>query len=225
MKKNKEQTMNVLVLTKSAKNHELCVAVIDLDTNKLVRLVADESGKEIKKTDFKMDDEEVQVFDKITIKCTPAPLKIQTENVILNKIDKIAEHYDADKADKAMSSIINNGDLLKTNDYAIPHKDISAYDKSLMVVEVNDFETKIIENNEGKSKTKATFSYKKQQYNNISVTDSDYFKEAQKHKKCKIILSIPETQYPKDNVNGKHFKFIAKIFPINDDDKEDKNDK
>ena len=100
MKKNKEQTMNVLVLAKSAKNHELCVAGIDLDTNKLVRLVADESGKEIKKTDFKMDDEEVQVFDKITIKCTPAPLKIQTENVILNKIDKIAEHYDADKADK-----------------------------------------------------------------------------------------------------------------------------
>lgn len=225
MKKNKEQTMNVLVLAKSAKNHELCVAGIDLDTNKLVRLVADESGKEIKKTDFKMDDEEVQVFDKITIKCTPAPLKIQTENVILNKIDKIAEHYDADKADKAMSSIINNGDLLKTNDYAIPHKDISAYDKSLMVVEVNDFETKIIENNEGKSKTKATFSYKKQQYDNISVTDSDYFKEAQKHKKCKIVLSIPETQYPKDDVNGKHFKFVAKIFPINDNDKEDKNDK
>lgn len=224
MNENKEQTMNVLVLIKSAKNHELCVAGIDLDTNKLVRLVADGSGKEIKKTDFKMDDKEVQIFDKITIKGTPAPLKIQTENVILNKIDKV-EHYDADKAYKAMSSIINNGALLKTNDYAIPHKDILDYDKSLMVVEVSDFETKIIENNEGKSKTKATFLYKKQQYDNISVTDSDYFKEAQKHKKCKIILSIPETQYPKDNVNGKHFKFIAKIFPINDDDKEDKNDK
>lgn len=222
MKENKEQTINVLVLTKSAKHHELCVAGIDLDTNKLVRLVANKAGKEIKKADFKVGDKEVQIFDKITIKGTPAPLEVQTENIILNKIDKV-EHYDTDKANEAMSSIANNGDLLQTNDYAIPHEDILAYDKSLMVVEVSDFETKITQNNEGKPKTKASFSYKKQQYDNISVTDSVYFKEVQKHKKCKIILSIPETQYPKNDVNGKHFKFIAKIFPINDDDKEDKN--
>ena len=225
MKENKEQTMNVLVLTKSAKHHELCVAGIDLNTNKLVRLVADENGKEIKKTNFKVGNKEVRIFDKITINGTPAPLKIQTENVILNKIDTIVEHYEADKADKAMSSIINNGDLLKTNDYAISHKDISNYDKSLMVVEVSDFETKITENNEGKLKTKASFLYNKEKYNNISVTDSNYFKTVQKHKKCKIILSIPETQYPKDDINGKHFKFVAKIFPINDDDKNDKNGK
>ena len=225
MKENKEQSMSILVLTKSAKNHELCVAGIDLDTNKLVRLVADDSGKEIKKKDFKVDDKEVHIFDKITIMGTPAPLEIQTENVILNKIDKIVECYDTDKVNEAMSNIANNGDLLKTEEYAIPHKDISTYDKSLMVVEVSDFKTKITENNEGKPKTKAGFLYKNQQYDNISVTDSDYFKAEQKHKKCKIILSIPEKQYPKDDINGKHFKFIAKIFPINDDNKKDKNGK
>lgn len=219
MEENKEQSYELLILTKSAKNHELCVAGIDLKTNKLVRLVADENGKEIKKTDFKVDDKEVNIFDKITIKGTPAPLKIQTENVILNKIDKIAEHYDADKADKAMSSIINNGDLLKTNDYAIPHKDISAYDKSLMAVEVSDFETYDNEYD----KTKAKFKYNNISYDKFSITDPDYFGAKVEYKKCKIILSIPETEYPKDDVNGKHFKFIAKIFPINDDDKEDKN--
>ena len=221
MEENKKQTMDILVLTKSAKHHELCVAGIDLKTNKLVRLVADENGKEIKKTDFKADDKEVQIFDKITIKGTPAPLKIQTENVILNEINDIVERYDSKKADETISNITNNGDLLKTNDYAIPHEDILDYDKSLMVVEVSDFETYDNEYD----KTKAKFKHNDIAYDKFSITDPDYFSKKVKYKKCTIILSIPETQYPKDDANGKHFKFVAKIFPINDDDKKDKNGK
>ena len=153
----------------------------------------------------KVSKNEVQIGDKIEIECVPAPLKIQTENIILNKINEVNEHYDFEIIDKTMSNITNNGDLLKTQECAIPYKDILNYNKSLMVVEVSDFKTEIIESYKEKPKTKASFLYNNKQYNKISVTDSDYFQIKQKHKKCKIVLSIPKMQYPKDDVKGQTF--------------------
>lgn len=173
MEESKKQKMNVLILTKSAKYGEFCVAGITC--NKLVRLVADASGKEINKENFKANNNEVQVGDEIEIQCTLAPLKIQTENTILNKINKVVKHYDFKEIDKAMSNIINNGDLLKTQDFAISHEEISTYNKSLMIVEVSDFETEITKNKKGQPKTKAKFKCNGIEYANFSVTDQDYF--------------------------------------------------
>lgn len=99
------QTMNFLVLTKSAKHNELCVAGVDLVTNNFVRLVADGSGKEIKKSDFVVGTMEVQILDIIEVLVSPVPLKIQSENVVLHKINKIVNTLDFAVADKIITNI------------------------------------------------------------------------------------------------------------------------
>ena len=195
------QTMNFLVLTKSAKHNELCIAGVDLNTNKFTRLVADSSGKEIKKSDF-FAGREVQILDIIEVLVSPAPLKIQSENVVLHKINKIINTLDFVAADKIMTNITNNANLLQTQDYAIQAQDIHAYNKSLMIAEVENFETYY-----NGRKTKAKFEFKGKTYTNFSVTDPDYFTKIARHNKCKLILSIPESEW-----NGAHFKFIAKVF-------------
>lgn len=201
----------ILILTQSAKHGGLCVAGIDLDSNRLVRLVADASGKEVNGYDFRTSERAIQILDKIQIQAIEAPLKIQTENIILHKINKIIGRCDSQTANNIMSSVINNGNLLKTQDCAISSLDIVDYDKSLMIAEVRNFETKTITKIDGSQKRKARFMYRGLFYCDISITDPDYFnlKEEIQYDKCKIVLSLPE-----DDFNGRYFKFIAKVFPL-----------
>lgn len=201
----------ILILTKSAKHSALCIAGLDLDSNRLIRLVADASGKEINRYDFRANETTIKILDKIQIIGVEAPLKIQTENIILHKINKIIGQCDLQTANNIMSSVINNGDLLKTQDYAISRLDIANYDKSLMIAEVRNFETKTITKMDGVQKRKARFMYEGLFYCDMSITDPDYFnlKEEIQYDKCKIVLSLPE-----DDFNGKYFKFIAKVFPL-----------
>lgn len=201
----------ILILTKSAKHGALCIAGIDLDSNRLVRLVADASGKEINSYDFRANEATIKILDKIQITGIKAPLKIQTENIILHKINKNIGQCDLQTANNIMSSVINNGDLLKMQDYAISSLDIANYDKSLMIAEVRNFETKTITKMDGSQKRKARFMYENFFYCDMSITDPDYFnlKEEIQHDKCKIVLSLPE-----DDFNGRYFKFIAKVFPL-----------
>ena len=92
--------------------------------------------------------------------------------------------------------------MLKTQDYAISRAEIHAYNKSLMIAEVENFETYY-----NGQKTKAKFEFNGKTYSNFSVTDPDYFKQMAQYNKCKLILSIPESEW-----NGAHFKFVAKVF-------------
>ncbi len=202
-----QKLMNFLVLTKSAKHNEICVAGVDLATNNFVRLVADSSGKEIKKSAFVVGTREIQILEIIEVLVRPAPLKIQSENVVLNKINKIISRLDFDKADKIISNIKNNANLLKTQDYAISNAEIHAYNKSLMIAEVENFETEVKTKSDGKVKTKANFEFNGKTYTNFSVTDPDYFTKNVRYNKCKLILSIPESEW-----NGAYFKFVAKVF-------------
>lgn len=71
-----------------------------------------------------------------------------------------------------------------------------------MIAEVENFETYY-----NGQKTKAKFEFNGKTYSNFSVTDPDYFKQMAQYNKCKLILSIPESEW-----NGAHFKFVAKVF-------------
>ena len=86
---------------------------------------------------------------------------------------------------------------------------------SLILAEVDDIK---VYNNEG-GKKKADFTYKSNYYKGISVTDPDYYDIFEYNfRKAYIIVSIPKTDF-----EGKYYKFIAKIFPINDFDDNDNN--
>jgi len=60
-------------------------------------------------------------------------------------------------------------------------------------------------------KTKATFTYKGDQYNDIAVTDPDFYSiPSVQYKKALLVMSLPDTPFPEN----KYFKFIAKIFRL-----------
>lgn len=200
--------IKMLVLTKSVKYGGLCVSGIDLSSKQLIRLVANKEGAEISKSDFTFNGQPVNVLDVIAVRCIYSPLLIQKENYILKTIfGKRVIPATILELEKVMKTI-KNGNLLYTNFCSIKEKDTRTLYGSLMIVEVTNLKLYTTQNNQGKSKTKADFSYKKQSYISFAVTDSDFFNKTMTIEHCKIVLSIPEKPY-----NGYHYKFIAKIFP------------
>lgn len=196
--------MKFVVLTKSAKYSNYCIAGINLDSNMLVRLVSNNEGAEIKKDDFIFNGKEIEILDLIEIETTPMPLKIQTEN---HKLIKITNNIcKIDLREISCAQVLNNGNLLLQQDYAMLHDEAIKLHNSLMLVDVLDFKTDITKN-----KTKASFAYNGFEYFNFSVTDIQLFKNKVNFKQCKLILSISEQPFSVDN---KHYKFIAQAFNL-----------
>lgn len=205
----------VAILTKSSKNGGYCVAGIDIKNGNWVRLVSNDED-----THGALSEDDILYQDGST--CTPldiveipiielSPSKYQPENVLIdteyywNKLDIISlknlleihppEHHN----------------VLLGNPYPyITEAKIENVGHSLILVKVTDL---IITQKEvdKKVKAKATFMYDNTQYENISITDPDYYSAPNHYTIATAILvmSLPGHPY-----NKKYYKFIAKIFPI-----------
>ncbi len=200
--------MRFLVLTKSAKNSGYCVAGIDLDENRLIRLVSDMAGNAISYRQFTYNEKHIEILSELDIACTPSPLSIQTENYILEKINSVNRIYSIDELDNIWETV-ENANLLKEGTYYVSPYTAQMIHKSLMIAEVCNFRTYADINNKNEKRTKARFSYNNQYFYDLSITDREFFAENIRCSKCKIVLSISEKPY-----NNKHYLFIAKIFPI-----------
>ncbi|GMO67712.1 MAG: hypothetical protein Ta2D_13100 [Rickettsiales bacterium] len=99
----------ILLLTKSDKNKGYCLAGIDLDTNKFVRLVGDKNGAEIKKEKCKLlNNTEIEPLDVLNIDIIEqCPLLLQPENCLLseNNIFEKIEKYSIDDLQKLLNKI------------------------------------------------------------------------------------------------------------------------
>lgn len=141
-------------------------------------------------------------------------VKILKDNGILLVIDvrslPYSQHY-ADFNKENISKILKSSKIYYRNyasEFGARQAGIGKVGHSLILVKVTGLT--IFHPNE--RSTKATFTYNNTQYNDISVTDPDYYSVQNRWytKNAILVMSLPESPY-----NGNYYyKFVAKIFPI-----------
>lgn len=202
----------VAILTMSSKNGGYCVAGIDVNNGKWIRLVSDDA-----KTHGALSNDDV-VYENGE-QCIPldvvnvpiignAPLEYQPENILIDPtvyfskvksmtIDDVLKIHPAE----------NHGYLLGNQYPYITEAKIGLVGHSLVLVEVHNLTL----THPSATSTKATFLYKGTIYENISVTDRDFYRAPNSWNSAKavLVISLPDAPY---NEN-KYYKFIAKIFP------------
>lgn len=204
--------MEVLILTKSAKHHEYCVAGIDMETNEWVRLVSDDERTMFALTRDMIkyqNNRECEVLDVVNVPIIERrPLKIQKENVLIDEtryweyirkadISEVFQYIDC-------GVWIFNGE----NSY-IRESEVRGLGYSLGMYKVENLILSEHENSYGQKKKKASFICNNVQYRNWSMTDYKYY-DAPLGKiadEAIIVVSVPEDDY-----NGNYYKFVAQIF-------------
>ena len=204
-------SIDVLILTKSSKHDNYCVAGVDVKTREWVRLVSTCDERDGAVSRYEMTDRngyEIVPLDVVRVvvnrKC---PIGCQSENYELSYgykwqlIDRIS-FYDA----MQYISLYRSKFIFGNSYMYISHEKIEEQKKSLLIAEVKDL--RIFKNEQRKQK--CVFKYGGYTYNTVSMTDPEYYRYEDCYiEKAYIVVSLPHNDY-----NGKHYKFVAKIFPI-----------
>jgi len=203
----------VAILTMSSKNGGYCVAGVDVKNGNWIRLVSDNVNTHgaLSKNDIAYQNgrycKPLDVVQVPIIRATP--LEYQPENVLID-----TEKYWKKMDTISLEDILEihppeHHTVLLGNQYSyITEAGIGKVGHSLILVEV----TNLTITHPNERSTKATFTYCNTQYNDISVTDPDYyFVQNQWHiDNAILVMSLPESPY-----NGNwYYKFVAKIFPV-----------
>jgi hypothetical protein len=202
------------VLTKSLKDREYCVAGIDIDTKKWIRLVSSKSGDAIPKE--VMDDEKnpINILDIVSVELKEyVPHGPQTENWLL---DDKEEMYKLNKITLyKMQQIVpmDNDEYIFFSEKAELEKDeISKIKNSLIMIKIQNLKLDTSLKGDGRNHHKASFKYNCRDYT-LSLTDPEYRNEELDGiviRNAIAIISIPAIPYE----NGLYYKFIAKIFVV-----------
>lgn len=208
--------IKMVVLTKSSKYHNYCVAGINLENGELVRLVTNDSSIQgaVKESELTCcDGNIIDVLDVIEVSIDDygEKNKIQPENVLLNSnespkiigkmsIDDVLKNYDLD----------NNNTIFGNNCYYVLPNHVLKLGHSLTLVQVEKLEVYLIRNIDGAYKTKANFWFKDIYYCGLPVTDKNYFNINDHicYENAVLVVSIGGV------FNGKHYKFISAIYKI-----------
>lgn len=204
--------MEVLILTKSAKHGEYCVAGIDLERMSWVRLVSDDESTMYALTRDMVEystGRQCQVLDVIDVRTLEEkPLSIQKENILIDEgyYFSYIRRYSSEDLDQFAC----NDKYIFGNNYSYINKATAlGFGCSLKLFEVENLELVETTNNQNKTRRKVNFKYNGHDYNGISMTDYEFYNYPLGHvaDKAYIVVSIPEDDY-----NGNYYKFVAKIF-------------
>ena len=202
----------IVILTESSKDGGLCVAGVDYNTGKWIRLEK-KDGKPITKGIMQYADRtSVEILDCVRLNTIgSAATPIQPENVYidttksLKMIKKLTmrELLEIHKLENHMTVLGNSSHVIKSNINSVGH--------SLELIRVNNATLHKVMGANGYYKTKMDFVYNNLHYHNMSVTDPDYFKieDGTRLGEVILVISIPDDDYSK--IHG-YFKFVAKIF-------------
>lgn len=203
--------IEVAILTKSSKNNGYCVAGIDIHNGQWVRLTSND-----KKTHGALVDEHMryrdntccEILDVVKIPIIKKnPTEHQPENVLIHDEQYWEKLNTWSIKDVLRVHPAERHFLLLGNQYPyITEAKIGTLKYSLVLIMVNNL---IITRPQ---KTKATFRYGLNKYENMSVTDPDYYNVSDPTKidEALLVVSLPDTPYPET----RYYKFIAKIFPV-----------
>ena len=217
---------DVLIISKSKKHHNYCVAAIDCDQSSLVRIISDEEDIHyaIKPDDLCDEDgNEAQVLDKVTInlKENDIELNYQPENMLLDTNEYIVNHgrQKDDDLIETLDNLSNIYDHIFYNtDKKISSDDLENIDEddmhSLEVIKPKSVTVRVKDRE--KRTLKASIKYNGEWYNDLSVTDmnfeQEYFDDVEDSengyitlKDVYLILSLGE------KYNGNHYKLVSSV--------------
>lgn len=205
--------IRMVVLTKSSKYGNNCVAGIDLSNGGWIRLVTEDEASHGAVSDNDLICEggrSVEVLDVIDVPilgmCNDC---VQPENVLLD-----LDTYIEIKGRMTLDEVLKIHPLERKrnilgNDYGyITEARVNTVGYSLIIVEVFDLVITQEENPYGKPKTKAKFIYQGTEYENMSVTDQKFYsiRSGSKFERAILVVSIG-TPY-----NSRYYKFVSSIF-------------
>lgn len=210
----------VIILTKSLKNGGYCVAGIDIETKKLVRLVSDDEKSYGALTDTNMKTKNGEIIKpldlvKIPIK-SEKPLEFQPENILIDvneSWEKIIRYNNINEVISACDFKDLNCDskIFYDEHHFLVLNEMKEINKSLILIQVDNLNFYINE----RKKTKVNFIYKEQCYNEMSVTDPDYLDRLleKEIEKAILVVSLPSNPFT-INTGDRYYKFVAKIFEL-----------
>lgn len=222
---------DLILLTKSKKHSNYCVAGLDYNTKEWIRIITSDNSihNAVRPRDiWYKDGKEAQIFDIIRVKIKRKDNnKLQPENYILD--EKYYKKYYIEKL-----GIFNKQNILKfceDKDYVffdnyekVTHEDLvkkhihGIYSLLLIkvdyfIVKVKDFEKRTL---------KANFKYNGNWYNNFSITDIEftnkYYGEIlASNQRKKKFCNIPIVVSLGELFNQSHYKLIASVMELGDD--------
>lgn len=209
------QEITAIILTKSAKHNNYCVAGLDYNTGEFVRFVSDDEDTDGALT---MDDLKYWNVNYQAVPLHLVKVKVkahldgvhQTENYLIDRSQKwtFIRRASLDDVLKLHAPEIHTSIFGNDKEFANPLI-LNDIDYSLMFISVNNLK---LYSNGYSGKTKADFDYNNKCYEDFAVTDNKFFNlEALKttaFPQAYLVLSISDKDYPA----GKYYKFIAKIF-------------
>ncbi|MDD3417159.1 MAG: hypothetical protein PHY47_24715 [Lachnospiraceae bacterium] len=207
--------MEVAVLTKSSKFGNYCVAGINLASGEFVRLVTEDDtihGALTFRDIMYEDGSCMQEMDivKVEIKGRDNNL-LQPENVVIDRdyyLDKAGTFSISELVDICPNSI---GRTIFGNTGCYVHEsDIESVGKSLTLIRVSDFVVHQRINAEGRPKAKASFNYNGYIYDNMPITDPNYYgaENGTEVDDAILVVSIGSPY------GDKHYKFVAAVYEI-----------
>ncbi|MCT4605741.1 MAG: hypothetical protein N4A64_06485 [Marinisporobacter sp.] len=210
----------VLILTKSDKNGGYCVAGVDRENGKFIRLVSDDTETEyaLSKYDIEYDDHtELEVMDIIKVKLKEKQeCWYQPENYIIDR-----EYYFLKIAKTNIQEIKN---YIMTEPYIFYNSDKSV-DETIIKNQLNKYSLimfRVDKLNLWKNKYKdrkimASFDYNGESYSFIKITDSNlteiYYDKVSKCAPRPFVIegAILVMSLAGSHSDGRHYKLIANI--------------
>lgn len=213
----------IIILTKSEKYRNYCVAGIDAETGEWVRLVSDD--EEIKyaltNKDIEYEDgAEVQILDKVKVKIKDKQeCWYHPENYVIDDEEYFEYIEKSDKKD-IKKYVTDNEIIFFNTENSLTEEELKNQDDiySLTVIKADVLIVKIHNKNPNKRRLKANILYNDDWYNNIIITDLEFIEKyydeiknsesgRKKFKNIKIVLSLAE----KNPDDDKYYKLVASI--------------
>lgn len=213
----------VIILTKSSKYGGYCVAGIDIQNGNWIRLISDDD-----ETHGALSDEDIQYengeyckpLDIVEVQIVRnTPSEYQPENMLIDSdeywqkigtatIDGVQIIHPAEEHEYILG--FNEGPY-------ITDRNIERVGHSLVLVEVDDL---TLSHPEQDRRPKANFTYRGKTYENMSVTDEDFYDHPDRWhtNKAVLVMSLPDAPVHIDNGSDsgsdRYYKFVARIFPL-----------
>lgn len=206
----------VAILTRSSKFKRYCVAGIDINTGEWVRFVSDneQAHGALSAYDISYADRHIcKPLDVVSVEVVgAAPLAHQPENYLIDSHEywkKLGECTLSDVLDVHPAEV---RPYIYGNTYPyIDGEEIDNIGHSLTLVRVSSLTISQTTNFNNQPKTKASFVYNGKWYNNMSVTDPDFYSvpDGTRFADAYLVISLPDTPFPEDC----YYKFVAQIYP------------
>lgn len=212
------KSFDMIVLTRSSKYKDYCVAGIEIPTGKFIRLVTDNERTHgaLSYRDLIMDNGcNAHPLDVVRVNNAQYyPGATQRENYQINQNERIQYLYTTTARELSQyNTVESQRGIFNAFEPIIQPVQAKKLDHSLELVRVNNLKI-YTESKNGKNRTKADFIKDDRQFKRFSVTDPSYYGDdgsVNRIKEALVVCSIAEDEWA---LNYGYYIFIAAIFPI-----------